>query len=122
MSTNKLRVITDFEKLPIEIQERIKLTYPEGFSRFLIEFKNKNNETVSALPFETDDKYYMVRMSVRKAIQIISDDEDYDDEGLLKEHKKDQFDEKYGDIDDIEDEEDEDYGDEPEEDDGEEEY
>ncbi len=122
MSTNKLRVITDFEKLPIEIQERIKLSYPEGFSRFLIEFKNKNNETVSALPFETEDKYYMVRMSVRKAIQIITDDEDYDDAGFLKEHKKDQFDEKYGDIDDIEDEESDDYGDEPEEDDGEEDY
>jgi hypothetical protein len=99
MSTNKLRVITDFEKLPLELQERIKLTYPEGFSTFLIEFKNKNNETVSALPFETEDKYYMVRMSVKKALQIISDDDDYDDDGYLKDESKDNFEDKYGEAD-----------------------
>jgi hypothetical protein len=96
---NKPRVITDFDKLPLELQEKIKLTYPEGFSDFLIEFKNKNNETVSALPYETDEKYYMVRMSVKKAIQIISDDEDYDEEGFLKDERKDHFEDKYGEVD-----------------------
>lgn len=106
MSTNKLRVITDFDKLPTDLQERIKLSYPEGFSEFLIEFKNKNNETVSALPFETEEKYYMVRMSVRKALQIISDDDDYDDDGYLKDDKRDQFEEKHGEVDDFEDDED----------------
>lgn len=99
MNTNKLRVITDFEKLPLDLQERIKLTYPEGFSNFLIEFKNKNNETVSALPFETEEKYYMVRMSVKKALQIISDDDDYDDDGYLKDESKDNFEDKYGEAD-----------------------
>jgi hypothetical protein len=96
---NKPRVITNFEKLPIELQERIKLTYPEGFSKFLIEFKNKDNETVSALPFETEEKYYMVRMSVKKALQIISDDDDYDDDGYLKDDSRDSFEDKYGETD-----------------------
>jgi hypothetical protein len=103
---NKPRVITNFEKLPIELQERIKLTYPEGFSKFLIEFKNKDNETVSALPFETEEKYYMVRMSVKKALQIISDDDDYDDDGYLKDDSKDSFEDKYGEADFDDDEED----------------
>ena len=91
--------ITYFEKLLLDLHDRIKLTYPEGFSNFLIEFKNKNNETVSALPFETEEKYYMVRMSVKKALQIISDDDDYDDDGYLKDESKDNFEDKYGEAD-----------------------
>lgn len=102
MSQSKLKVITDFEKLPTDVQEKIKLTYPEGFSDFLIEFKNKHNETVSALPFETEDKCYMVRMSVRKAIQMILDDDDYDDDGYLRDDKKDKFEEKHGEVEDFE--------------------
>lgn len=101
MSQSKLKVITDFEKLPTDVQEKIKLSYPEGFSDFLIEFKNRHHETVSALPFETDEKYYMVRMSVRRAIQMILDDDDYDDDGYLKDHKKDQFEEKHGEVEDF---------------------
>lgn len=101
MSNTKSRVITNFDKLPLDLQERIKLTYPEGFSDFLIEFKNSQNETVSALPFETEDKYYMVRMSVRKAIQMILDDDDYDDDGYLRDDKKDQFEDKHGEVEDF---------------------
>ena len=79
MKTDKLRVIQDFEKLNSDIQEQVKLVYPNGFSQHLIKFKNKDNETVFALPFETDEKIYMIRMSVKKAIQLIEDDSDYDD-------------------------------------------
>lgn len=84
MEKNKLRVIKDYEKLSKELQEQLKLVYPEGFSEHLIEFKNSKNDTVLALPFETDEKIYMIRMSVRKAIQLIEDDLDYDDDGVLK--------------------------------------
>jgi hypothetical protein len=57
---------------------------------------------VNALPFETEEKYYMVRMSVRNAMQIILDDDDYDDDGYLREDKKDQFEEKHGEVEDFE--------------------
>lgn len=98
MITNKLRLIKDFDKVDTDIQEQIKLVYPEGFSQHLIEFKNKNDETVSALPFETDDKIYLLRMSVRIAKQIIEDDEDYDDDGNLKELIKEKYEDEYADI------------------------
>ncbi|MCK9168564.1 MAG: hypothetical protein M0O94_08370, partial [Bacteroidales bacterium] len=75
-TNEKLRVIQDFEKLPKEIQEQIKLVYPEGFSQHLIRFTNKEGRLVSALPFETDDKYYMVRMTVTQAVDIILQDDD----------------------------------------------
>jgi hypothetical protein len=99
MSKNKLRVIKDYDKLDKEIQEQVKLVYPEGFSQYLIEFRNAQGEMVSALPFETDEKVYMIRMSVKKAKQIIRDDFDYDDEGNLKEKIKEKYEDEYSDLD-----------------------
>ncbi len=99
MSTNKPRVIQDFEKLGNEIQEQIKLTYPNGFSQHLIQFTNKDGKLVSALPFETDEKYYLVRMTSQEAKDIIFADEDYDDEGVLKDSSKEEFADKYAELD-----------------------
>ncbi len=98
MNANKTKVIKDFEKLPEEIQEQIKLAYPNGFSHHLIKFPNKEGRTVTALPFETEDKYYMVRMTVSQAVDIISQDDDYDDDGILKEEVKEEFEDKYSDM------------------------
>ena len=44
MKANKLRVIQDFEKVSKDIQEQIKLVYPNGFSQHLIEFKDKEDK------------------------------------------------------------------------------
>ena len=38
-------------------------------------------------------------MSVKKALQIISDDDDYDDDGYLKDDSRDSFEDKYGETD-----------------------
>ena len=116
MSTNKPRVIQDFEKLAKDIQEQIKLTYPNGFSQHLIQFTNKEGKLVSALPFETDEKYYLVRMTTQEANDIIYADDDYDDDGILKESVKEEFADKYAELDYMSealgaDEEDDDYDD-----------
>lgn len=122
MSTNKLRVIQDFEKLAKEIQEQIKLTYPNGFSQHLIQFTNKDGRLVSALPFETDEKIYLVRMTTEEARDIIYSDDDYDDDGVLKEATKEQYADKYAELDYMsevsygDDDKDDDYGDKYEDD------
>ncbi|MBC8005973.1 MAG: hypothetical protein H7X84_10900 [Verrucomicrobia bacterium] len=97
MNHNKPRVIKDYEKLDPEIQERIKLEYPSGYSDNLIYFNNKEGKRVSALPFETDDKYYLVRMTVYEAEKIIEDDDDYDSSGSLKRSAKEEYENKYSD-------------------------
>lgn len=108
MNTTKPRVIKDYEKLPVEIQEQIKLEYPYGFSDSLITFTNKEGQIVSALPFETEDRYYMVRMTVSEAIKIVEDDEDFDSDGTLKDGIREEYESKYTDemedIDDVADE------------------
>jgi hypothetical protein len=100
---DKRRVIKDFDKLDESIQEQIKLFYPEGFDQSLIHFTDKNGNLVSALPFETEEVYYLVRMTVSEARAIISDDDDYDDEGLLKEDIKLSFEDKYSDLESLDD-------------------
>lgn len=97
MSVSKKRVVKDYEKLDVEIQEQIKLGFPEGFSQNLITFKNKDGDIVSALPFETEEIYYLVRMSKSEAIALIEDDDDYDDDGNLKDDVREDYEEKYDD-------------------------
>lgn len=92
---SKPRVIKDFEKLDTAIQEQIKLQYPLGFSKHLIRFKNAKGEFVSALLFETDEIYFLVRMTQEKAKEIIRDDDDYDDDGILKDEVRLDYTEKY---------------------------
>lgn len=99
MNSNKPRVIKAFEKLDTAIIEQIKLTYPEGFSENLITFTNKDGLLVSALPFETDEIYYLIKMSVNEAKQIIEEDDDYDSKGNLRSSAKDEYSDKHGDID-----------------------
>lgn len=98
-ATGKPRVIKDYDKLELKIQEQIKLAYPYGFSEDLIRYTDKNGKYVSALPFETDERYYLVRMTYAEALVLVEDDDDYDDEGNLKEGVKDNYEEKYGDLD-----------------------
>lgn len=97
---NKPRIVKDYEKLDEEIKERIKLTYPLGFTRQLVKFKNAQGQEVSALPFETEDKYYLVRMTVSQAVDIIAFDDDYDDAGILKDEIRVAYSDKYDDVDD----------------------
>ena len=136
MNPSKPRGIKDYDKLDPEIQEKIKLEYPNGYSENLIYFNNKDGKRVSALPFETEDRYYLVRMTVYEAEKIIEDDDDYDSTGSLKDSVKESYESKYGDddilaggadvdeIDDVADEDDdfdddEDFDDDDEDDDSE---
>jgi DNA-directed RNA polymerase subunit delta len=80
---SKKRVVKDYEKLTVDIINQIKLTYPDGFVENLIKYDNAQGKRVSALPFETDDMYYLIRMTADEAEQIIEEDGDYED-GVLR--------------------------------------
>src|SRR5665647_1864196 len=95
MNISKPKVIKDYDKLDPEIQEKIKLEYPSGYSESLIYFNNKDGKRVSALPFETEDKYYLVRMTIFEAEKIIEEDDDYDSTGSLKDSAKEEYENKY---------------------------
>jgi len=96
---SKPRIVKDYDKLDDTIIEQIKLTYPYGFEKKLIKFTNQHGKLVSALPFETDEKYYLVRMTSVEAAAIIADDDDYDDDGVLKDSIKEEYQDKHDDFD-----------------------
>ena len=114
---NKLRVTQEYSKLSEELKEQIKLVYPEGYSQFLIKYTNKDGKQVSALRFETDEKIYLIRMSVLEAEQLVADDDDFDDEGFLKDEVKDDYEDKYAEVDYLEENDNYDGGSDADEDD-----
>lgn len=98
---NKPRLVTSFEKINQSVQEQIKLEYPEGFSQHLISFVNKDGDKISALRFETEDKIYLIKMSKMDAIQLIEDDDDYDEDGNLTDEAREEYGEPEEDFDEI---------------------
>lgn len=102
----KKRVVKDYDKLPEEVINQIKLEYPRGFVKNLVKYTNKDGLQVSALPYETEDMYYLIRMSAMEARQIILDDDDYED-GVLRDDFEDDLlegsdtDDNLDDIDDV---------------------
>ena len=81
----KKRVIKDYDALPEEIIRLVKMRYPTGYASFLVQYTDKEGKKVSALPFEADDAYYLIRMTVQEAKRLVKEDDDYDDDGVLRE-------------------------------------
>lgn len=81
----KKRVVKDYDALPEEIVRLVKQKYPSGYAESLVSYNDKDGKKVSALPFETDDTYYLIRMTIMEAKRIVKDDDDFDDDGQLKE-------------------------------------
>lgn len=96
---SKPRVIKDYDKLSPEVVEQVKLVYPRGFRRHLVSFVNKDGERRMGLPFETEDYYYLIRMTAVRAENIIEQDDDYNADGVLKAKAKARYEDKYEDLD-----------------------
>jgi hypothetical protein len=74
----KKRIIKKFEQLPEELLALVKNEYPDGFEDSLITFQTPTGELASALPLETEDTYYLIRMP--KSPVSSEDDEEETDE------------------------------------------
>ena len=88
---SKPRVIRAYDRLDDALLEQIKLYYPNGFERHLVRFTDVNGKIASALPFETDEKYYLIKMTKSEAVAIIEDDDDYDDDGVLTDEAREEY-------------------------------
>ena len=96
---SKPRVVKSYENLDEELQEQIKLAYPSGFAQHLITYDNAAGAPTSALIFETDEKIYLIKMTRAQAFQISADDEDFNSDGVLKEGAREEYEDKYSDLD-----------------------
>ena len=75
----KKRIIKDYDQMPQELLIQLKDQFPQGYQEHLLRFNNANGELISALPFETDDIFYLVRMSISGGYHIV-DEEDLTEE------------------------------------------
>lgn len=85
-SDAKRRVIVDYKNVTNEILDLFTDRYPYGYDDGdIIRFKNAKGEMVKAVPFETADTKYLVKVSVQMDQQIEAfledDDDDSDDVG-----------------------------------------
>jgi DNA-directed RNA polymerase subunit delta len=78
------RIVKDYDAVPEEILLQVKQKYPTGYESHLVSYTNAEGKIVTALPFATPDIYYLIRMTVAEARQIVRDDDDFDDDGILK--------------------------------------
>lgn len=77
---SKPHVIKDFDKLDKELQEKVLQLYPNGFTEFLVTYTDpKTGQERFALPYETEDRYYMIRMD-----EYIDTDRNTDDDDDFK--------------------------------------
>lgn len=60
----KKRIIVDYKNITNKLLSLLLETYPNGYEDNIIKFKNAKNEWVSAVPLETDDAKYLVKVSV----------------------------------------------------------
>jgi len=82
-SSDKKRVIVDYKNVTKDILELFTDRYPYGYEdEDIIKFKNAKGETVKAVPFETKDTKYLVKVSVEMdaRIEAFMDDDDDDDD------------------------------------------
>lgn len=71
----KKKIIKKYEQLTPELLKLIKQTYPDGYEESLITFQTIQGELALALPLETEEVSYLIRMPRT----VKSDDDDEDD-------------------------------------------
>jgi hypothetical protein len=80
----KKRVIVDHKNISNDLIDLLMEKHPYGYDDAIIKFKNAKGEIVSAVPIETADAKYLIKVSVAltKRVEDYLDEEDQDSEDL----------------------------------------
>lgn len=80
---SKKKVIVDYKNVPDEVLQLLAEKYPHGYNKAIIKFQNAKGETVSAVPIETEETSYLVKVSTQLQSMVDNIDvDDFDDLGL----------------------------------------
>ena len=79
----KKHIVTSYRNLSPEMQEAVKAKYPTGFTDAMMRVDKPNGDFFYAVPFDTDDVAYLVKIDVKIDDGIEDeDDKDYYDDDL----------------------------------------
>lgn len=106
----KKKSIVDIINASAEVLEIIEKNYPNGYDQAtnLVRYNNSKGDLIVALPIETDDTEYLVKVKLVTRQQI-------EEELALDDLNTVEIEKEKGDSSDSDDEEDDGYGDKPEE-------
>jgi len=81
-NTTKKHIVTSFHNLSVEMQEALREQYPLGFSDAMMRIDKPNGDFFYAVPFDTEEVAYLVKIDVKIDDNSQDDDEKdyYDDE------------------------------------------
>ena len=81
-NSTKKRLVTNIHNLTAEQQDELKNLYPKGFSDVMMRIDKPNGDFFYAVPFDTDEIAYMVKIDVKidDNAQEEDDKDYYDDE------------------------------------------
>lgn len=79
----KKRLVVSFHNLPADMQEAVKALYPLGYADAMMRIDKPNGDFFYAVPFETDEISYLVKIDVKiDDLSEDDDDKDYYDEDI----------------------------------------
>lgn len=79
----KKRLVTSFHNLSSELQDELKRLYSNGFSDSMMRIEKPNGDFFYAVPFETEEVNYLVKIDVKIDDRAEEDDDkDYYDDDL----------------------------------------
>ncbi len=82
-TVRKKHIVASFNNLTAELQEAVKLANPKGFAESMVRIDKPNGDFFYAVPFETEDIAYMVKIDVKIDEAVHEDDfKDYYDEEI----------------------------------------
>lgn len=83
---NKKRLVVSYQNLPAELQEEVKKLYPYGYTDHMIRIDKPSGDFFYAVPFETDEISYLVKIDVKIDGQIEEEEDKdyYGDEDEIK--------------------------------------
>lgn len=82
-NSSKKHIVTSFNNLTPELQASVKEKYPLGFTDAMLRVDKPNGDFFYAVPFETDEIAYMVKIDVKIDDNAQEDDDrDYYDDDI----------------------------------------
>ena len=83
--SKKRNLVVSIHNLAPEMQEAVKALYPLGFQEAMIRIEKPNGDFFYAVPYETEEIAYLVKIDVKIDDAIEEDDDkDYYDDDELK--------------------------------------
>ncbi|HDR88087.1 MAG TPA: hypothetical protein ENN63_00470 [Bacteroidetes bacterium] len=87
----KRRLVVSYKNLTEELKEQLSHQYPYGYGGHLIKVNKSDHEYFYAVPFETEDTKYLVKIDVKIDLNHDEDEEEepFTDDTILPEAPED---------------------------------